>query len=643
MSHAWSSIPQLFYAQAQRWESRPLVYGKNFMHWAPLTWRQVANRSWSIANALIHLGLRKNDRVALWLRNSPEWLLCDLGTLTAGCVNVPIHESASDVELTYLLRDSGSIGIFVQNQSLAERIQKLKPLLPELKWVVIVHPHQKLNRSAYESIEPNLEAVKASYLLSESKLFESTQTLSDIESNDAHSDLIKIQRYTLEELEKMDSNDEAVQTRLNDLGPDDSLTFQYTSGTTGEPKGVILTHKNILANCEAAIEAVPITPDDVLLSFLPLSHSFERLAGYYMPMLFAGATIYFAEGLGRLIRNLNEVSPTIMTGVPRIYEKIYARFNGKRGAQGKLRSSLSKAALALNPAERKQGQFKTLTDIFDDGRKWINRQLFSEFRDRLGGRLRFMVSGGAPLDERVARFFSAAGLIILEGYGLSETSPVLTVNRPHAYRFGSVGQPLNGVHIKLADDGEIMVKGPNVTQGYHQKEQESRELFNQDGWLLTGDIGHFDQEGFLYISDRKKDIFKTANGKMIAPQYIERLFNSSPWIEQSYVIGDQKPFCVALIVPSINEVEAWAKSIGYELPVGGRATWQTEANIRALFELEVDTLNKRLSRHETIKRFYLCPESFVNEDLTTPSLKLKRDLALKAYSKEIAHLYGEAL
>lgn len=639
MSQSWSSIPQLFYAQAERWESRPLVYGKAFLHWAPLTWRQVADRSISIASALIDLDLNGGDRVALWLKSSPEWLLCDLSTLSAGCINVPIHENASDVEITYLLRDSGSSGIFVQSQHQADRIKQLKPLLPNLGWIIVVHPYRKSNGlSILESNEPNLEAVKASYLLSESKIFDSDQALSELDSVAVQS--LKV--YTLEELESSHTHLEKVQERLNTLKPEDPMTFQYTSGTTGEPKGVILTHHNILSNCEASIEAVPITPADRLLSFLPLSHSFERVAGYYMPMLFGGATIYFAEGLGRLISNLNEVSPTIMTGVPRIYEKIYARFNGKRGAQGRLRATLSKAALALNPDERTLSQVNPLTNIIDDARKWINRKLFSEFRERLGGNLRFMVSGGAPLDERVARFFSAAGLIILEGYGLSETSPVLTVNRPHAYRFGSVGRALNGVQIRLATDGEIMVKGPNVTQGYHQKPRESKALFNQDHWLLTGDIGHFDQDGFLYISDRKKDIFKTANGKMIAPQYIERLFNSSPLIEQSYVIGDQKPYCVALIVPSENEIEAWAKASGFDLPVGGRRSWQKETSIYELFEKEVETLNKRLSRHETIKRFYLCPESFTSDDLTTPSHKLKRDLALKAYTNEIAHLYGEA-
>ena len=640
MSQGWSSIPQLFYAQAERWESRPLVYGKAFMHWAPLTWRQVADRSLSIASALINLDLQSGDRIALWLKSSPEWLLCDLGTLSAGCINVPIHESASDVELTYLLRDSGSSGLFVQSQRQADRVKKLKPLLPDLLWIVVVHPHRKVNDQSFiESIEPNLEMVKASYLLSESKIFENDQGILDL-ANITSTDDQNLKVYTLEELEALTIQQDKVEERLKDLKPSDPMTFQYTSGTTGEPKGVILTHQNVLSNCEASVAAVPITPNDRLLSFLPLSHSFERVAGYYMPMLFGGATIYFSEGLGRLISNLHEVSPTIMTGVPRIYEKIYARFNGKRGAQGKLRAALSKAVLALNPSEREVNQFNPLTEIIDDGRKWINRKLFSEFRERLGGRLRLMVSGGAPLDERVARFFSAAGLIILEGYGLSETSPVLTVNRPHAYRFGSVGQPLTGVNIKLADDGEIMVKGPNVTQGYHQKPQESEALFNDEQWLLTGDIGYFDEDGFLYISDRKKDIFKTANGKMIAPQYIERLFNSSPLIEESYVIGDQRPYCVALIVPSINEIEAWAKSSGFKLPHEGRSVWQTEAVIYELFEKEVDTLNKRLSRHETIKRFYLCPESFASDDLTTPSHKLKRDLALKAYTREISNLYG---
>ena len=448
--------------------------------------------------------------------------------------------------------------------------------------------------------------------------------------------------YTLLELEKLSTNIESVQERLNQLTPQDTLTLQYTSGTTGEPKGVILTHENILANCAAAIEAVPITSEDTLLSFLPLSHSFERVAGYYMPILFGGATIYFSEGLGKLIRNLNEVSPTVMTGVPRIYEKIYARFRGKRGAQGKIRRTLSQVALAIHPSKSQTPTLKTpLSHTFDQSRQWLNRLLFSEFRERMGGNLRFMVSGGAPLDEQVALFFEAAGLLILEGYGLSETSPVLTVNRPHAYRFGSVGKRLNNVELSIAPDGEILAKGPNITQGYFNKEAESSALFNQDGWLSTGDIGRFDDEGYLFITGRKKDIFKTASGKMIAPQYIERLFNSSPLIEQTYVIGDQRPYCVALIVPSQTEVEAWAHDIGYPLAKGGRAVWSRDPRVKDLFEGEVIRLNRRLSRHEMVKRYHLCHESFVSDDLTTSSLKLKRSATQQLYTKEISILYGQ--
>jgi long-chain acyl-CoA synthetase len=638
MSQTWQSIPQLFFAQAARWESRPLVYGKPHMHWCPLTWRQVAQRSLCIASGLVELGVNSGDRIAIWMKSSPEWMLCDLGSLSAGCANVPIHESASDAELTYLLRDSESIGVFVQDQQQAERIKRLKQLLPDLAWIVIVHPHRAL-ASLSISLNPeaqHLEAVKASYFLRNFNLISD-----DDLSLEEHPHTIHF--HHLDKLEEMIDHHQEVQKRLASITPQDILTLQYTSGTTGEPKGVILTHRNILSNCESALEAVPITPDDVLLSFLPLSHSFERVAGYYMPTLYGGATLYFSEGLGRLIRNLNEVSPTVMTGVPRIYEKIYARFRGARGAQGKVRKALTSAALTLNPSETKVRSQSGLTSLINEGRKWINRQLFSEFRERLGGRLRFMVSGGAPLDEHVAQFFNAAGLLILEGYGLSETSPVLTVNRPHAYRFGSVGKPLNGVQLRIAVDGEILVKGPNVTQGYHQKPSETAKLFNSAGWLLTGDIGHFDQDGFLFITDRKKDIFKTASGKMVAPQYIERLFNGSPLIEQTYVIGDQRPFCVALLVPSLLEVNAWAQDIGYLLPQEGRISWGTDKQIRSLFEKEVELLNKRLSRHETIKRFYLCPESFEADELTTPSLKLKRTAALKAYANEIATLYGDKL
>ena len=584
------------------------------------------------------------------MKSSPEWMLCDLGTLSAGMVNVPIHDGASDQEVIYLLRDSGAVVVFVQDIQRARRLDALSELLPELRYVFILDAQGDPSRSVRDEKlnSDHLAAIKSSYLLRDIV----AQRTKEIKSH--------LVFYSLEQLEEMNTPDELLERRLDQLKPDDVMTLQYTSGTTGEPKGVMLTHQNVLSNCQAAIDAVPVNSDDILLSFLPLSHSFERVAGYYMPMLFGSATLYFSEGYGRLIRNLNEVSPTIMTGVPRIYEKIYARFRGKRGTQGRVQRLLTRWALRLDRPQHETSEVRSevvttprvlsMTSYLPSleslsaplraqGQK-LSHYLFSEFRQRLGGRLRLMVSGGAPLDIEVARFFHAAGLLILEGYGLSETGPVLTVNRPTAYRFGSVGQPLHSVHIKIADDGEILAKGPNITQGYFRKSEETQILFDQEGWLCTGDVGRFDQDGFLYITGRKKDIFKTAGGKLIAPQFIEHLFNSSPLIEQTYVIGDKRPYCVAFIVPSRTELTAWAQDIGYPLSRLGRTAWVTDPRVIDLFKREVERLNQRLSRHESIKRFHLCADSFIGGELTTASLKIKRDAALALYHDEIQALYA---
>ena len=632
----WSSLPQLFYAQADRWESRPLVYGKTSHHWRPLTWRQVARRSLAIASGIIHLGIPQGERGAIWMKSGPGWMLCDLGTLSAGLINVPIHDGASEQEVVYLLRDSGASIVFVQREDHANQLKELRPLLPSLRWIIILQDQtsEQGEVSRLQDAQEHLTAIRSSFLLRD--LSEDETRTDSQQPLEQAAELHELNIISLRELEELNLDLSLVQSRLAALKSSDVMTLQYTSGTTGEPKGVMLTHSNILANCTAALAAVPISPDDVLLSFLPLSHSFERVAGYYMPTLFGGATLYFSEGLGRLIKNLNEVSPTIMTGVPRIYEKIYARFRGKRGTQGKVRSLLTRWALSIN--HDMPPQTERALSLSTQGRK-LSRRIFADFRERLGGRLRLMVSGGAPLDSQVARFFHAAGLLILEGYGLSETGPILTVNRPHAYRFGSVGRPLQNVEIRCSKDGELLARGPNVTLGYYNKPDETQDLFTHDGWLRTGDVGHFDEQGFLFITDRKKDIFKTSGGKMIAPQFIERLFNSSPLIEQTYVVGDQKPYCVALIVPSESELTAWARELSHPLSGRGRIDWVLDPRVVKLLNREVDRLNQRLAKHETIKRFHLCGESFSHVELMTSSLKIKRDAALERYHKQIERLY----
>lgn len=620
--NTWPSIPTAFFAQAQRWQSRPLVYGKRMHHWRPLTWSQVALRATSLASGLMSLGLEAGERVAIWAPSSPEWLLSDLGALTTGAVTVPIYESCSRDELIYILRDAECEGLFVAGQERIDLVRSLSAYLPKLKWLITMD-----GREVSAQLTP--ASVNVSFLLSD---------LSEVDHKDRDEQLKVLRLEQVEELgEALEGYEAQVQARRDQLSRTSVATLQYTSGTTGEPKGVILTHGNILSNCEGAIEAVPVGPSDVLLSFLPLSHAFERLAGCYMPLLFGGARLYFSEGLGHLIRSMSEVRPTIVTGIPRIYEKIYARFRGVRGPQGYAQRAILSLALQAERAASSASMRGDEAPFWVTKQRALNRALlFKELRSRLGGRLRFMVSGGAPLSERVAEFFSAAGILILEGYGLSEASPVLSVNRPSAYRFGSVGRPLFNVELRCAGDGELLTRGPNVTQGYHNKPEETAQLFTDDGWLKTGDIGRIDEAGYVYLTDRKKDLFKTSNGKLIAPQFIERALHSSPYIQQAYVVGDRRPYCVALIYPSPSELTLWAEREGVAL-TGEVREWVKRAEVVTLLEAEVRRINKNLARHEQLKTISLCGESF--ERFNTASLKLKRRAVAEAYAQEVQDLY----
>lgn len=630
--NSWPSIPALFYSQARRWQSRPLVYGKRGLHWRPLTWSQVALRARAVASGLVALGVPEGGRVGVWAPSSPEWVISDLGALSAGAVNVPVYEACSQEELIYVLRDSACEGLFLAGEERLELVLSLRAYLPDLRWVVT------LDGRAASPNPPAPAALSVSFLIS--GLPERPPRAQDGEA---------IEVLTLEALEARGERAASagevgageVERRVSALTRATLATLQYTSGTTGEPKGVRLTHGNLLSNCEGCAEAVPVGPSDTLLSFLPLSHSFERLAGYYMPLLFGGAQLYFAEGLGRLLRNMQEVSPTVVTGVPRVYEKIYARFRGARGPQGVAQRALLGLVLKaerLSTSALQRGERPN--PLLSAPRALTHDLLFGELRARLGGRLRFMVSGGAPLSEEVAELFHAAGILILEGYGLSETSPVLAVNRLNAYRFGSVGRPLFNVELRCAPDGEVLARGPNITSGYLNKTAETEALFDEEGWLKTGDIGRIDEAGYLYITDRKKDLFKTASGKLIAPQFIERALNTSPLVEQSFVVGDKRPYCVALIRPSATELTLWAEREGVTLAAGGIAAWVRQPEVYAALESEVSRVNRALARHETIKAFALCGESF--DHLSTASLKIKRREVYEAYRAELEALYGRS-
>ncbi len=553
------------------------------------------------AAGLRAIGLKKGDRVAIYSSSGLEWILSDLAILTAGGVDVPLYENSHPEQLGYILRDSGCKIILLRGQEQLRRLLKIKTRLPESLRHVIYF--DELSRP--QDCELNF------------------MSLLELEA-------LGMERGDRGELDNV----------VEGLTPDDLLTIIYTSGTTGVPKGVMLSHGNIIANSEATARAVPIHSQDTLLSFLPLSHAFERMAGYYVPLLFGGAQVYYSTNIGRFAQSLLQIKPSLVTGVPRIYEKIYARFKSLREQSSPLQQRLMNRALAvglkvsqLRQEGRKPGKLLTLEH------RLAEQRFFSQLRERMGGRLRFMISGGAPLDPEIAEFFHAVGILILEGYGLSECSPVLSVNRLDSYRFGTVGLPLDNLRLRLAEDGEILAKGPNVMQGYFNLPKETEEVL-KDGWLCTGDIGHFEEGGFLKITDRKKDLFKTAGGKYIAPQLLERLLSKSSFIDQVFVVGDRHPYCVALIVPAFPALGRWAQSQG--LPHRGPSELIRSVMVQQRIQQEISEINGRLDRHETIKAFHLLTEPFSQQNqMLTSSLKLRRRALTQLYSAEIAALYSQ--
>ena len=419
--------------------------------------------------------------------------------------------------------------------------------------------------------------------------------------------------------------------------PDDLASIIYTSGTTGVPKGVMLTHANFVSNAKALDAVTEFTAKDTILSFLPLSHVLERMTTF--SFLYKGATIAYAESIETVAENLLEVRPTIMISVPRLFDKIYAKVMDNVLTQSPLKRKIFFWALSVG---KKYGartiRHQPIPRGLDVRHKLAAKLVFSKIVEKTGGRVHFFVSGGAPLSGDVAEFFYAIGITILEGYGLTETSPVLTCNTFDKMKFGTVGPPVPGVEIKIAPDGEILAKGPNVMKGYYKKQQETREAF-EGGWFHTGDIGHFDEEGFLVITDRKKDIIVTAGGKNVAPQPIENLLKTNPYIQTAVVVGGGRKFISALIVPDFEKLEAYARAKG--IPFGSRRELVEREEIVAFMLAEVNRTTPHLASYERIKKVVLLDRDFNADTELTPSLKVKRHIVEKTFKDKIDLLYKE--
>lgn len=566
--------------------------------WHSVSATEMLRRAGDIAFGLRSLGLRKGDRAALLSESRLEWVLTDQGCIFAGVVPVPIYPTLSPAQASYILRDCGARILFV---STSDKYEEVKSALPDCKTVEAVVLFEQ---------KPPAQA--------------NTYTLAELEARGR--DLKKAEPTLLSEL-------------ASACKPDDLATIIYTSGTTGEPKGVMLTHTNMVSNLVHSSNHLDFGEKDSALSVLPLSHVFERQA---MNMyLYHGISVYFGS-LETLGENLREVHPTVFVGVPRIYEKILARVLDRAAAKGKFNAAVVVWAIDIAKRWAQLRAEHRRIPLSLSLRRWVGDVvLFEKLREAMGGRIRLLVSGGAALSKDVALAFLGAGLPIVQGYGLTETSPVITAGQLHDNRIGTAGKPIRHVEVRIASDGEIETRGPHVMRGYWNKPEDTRAVFTDDGWFKTGDIGSLDEDGYLTITDRKKELLKTSGGKYIAPQPIEQLIKGSRFVNQVVVIGNGRKFPAALIVPDWEQLKSYAVFKGLDLK--SRAEFSRDPRIIDLFERQIAARTQELAQFEKIKRIVLLDhELTVESGELTPTLKVKRRVIDEKYRDLIDRIYAEA-
>ncbi|HKV24413.1 MAG TPA: long-chain fatty acid--CoA ligase [Candidatus Acidoferrum sp.] len=563
--------------------------------WSAISSEEFLRRVAGLSTAFVELGVKPGDRVALFAANRPEWHTADFAITGAGGVSVPVYFNESPERITYILKHCGARFLFVAGAAQLKKLEAIRGQVPELEQVVVADCGADL---------------PAEYLKYETLV--STSSGADVAS------------YRL---------------RSSQVLPGQLASIIYTSGTTGEPKGVMLTHTNFCSNVTDACANVKFnSKDDVAISFLPLAHVYGRMLDY--TYLFHGITVAYVEVVDHVAQALLQLKPTLLAAVPRVFEKIYARIV----EQGSQRTGLQRSVFewAMKVAGRsalwRSGEKQAGVGLKLQWRL-ADKLVYTKIRAGTGGKLRLVFSGGAPLAKELAEFFWAVGIPIYQGYGLTETSPVLTTNYPEN-RMGSSGKPIPNVQLRTAEDGEILAKGPCIMQGYYRSAEATREVLSADGWFSTGDIGYLDKDNYLFITDRKKDLIKTAAGKFVAPQPIENALKTSAYILNAMVIGDKRKFISALIVP--NPVTVASKAAGQGIKFGSNSEMVAHPFVRSLIESEVARLTAHLAQYESIKRFALLPDDFTfdNGNLTF-TLKLRRRVVEEQFQEIIERLYAD--
>jgi long-chain acyl-CoA synthetase len=599
---AWpDTIYGMFLEAADRYRKPDALASKVGGAWEPISHDRLRERVRNIALAFHALGVRRGDRIALMCESRPEWPIVDLAALGCGAALVPIYVTLTPEHVEHILADSGARVCVVSSAKHLDRVLALLPSLPDLERVVVI------DRAEWAADAP-------------------VSTLADLE-------VMGADRHRAEP--------ELAERLASEGTRDDLVTLIYTSGTTGKQKGVVLTHGNIMSNITASFDETRLfSSSDVALSFLPQSHILERTAIY--GFLHSGVSVYFAQSIDSVASDMREVRPTVMTSVPRLFEKMYSKFCEAGAGSGGLKAKIFKRAL------RAADRVARATQAGESGglllrleHRLADRIVFEKFRERLGGRVRCFISGGAPLAADIAYVFLGAGVTIFEGYGLTETSPVIAVNHPEAYRIGTVGKPLANLDVRLDTDGEILVRGPSVMSGYYNLPDATAEAFTDDGYFRTGDIGAFDGDGFLKITDRKKDLLKTSGGKYIAPQPIENAIKASTLVSQVVVLGDRRKFCAALIVPNFDALIVECAKMRIE--AADRAILVRDARVVKLYLETVTRLTPDLAQYETIKKVALLPrELTIEAGEMTPTLKIKRRVVEQRFKDLIDAIYDES-
>ncbi len=574
--------------------TRPVMMWKSENEYRGITYREFGEWVDRVAFGFASIGVRSGDRVALLSENRVEWIVADMAMIRLGAVNVSIYPSLTPKQIEYILTDAGASCVVISNRLQLKKILTIRSSLPSLRQIVM-----------FSDPGPDEPSVM------------SFDTLAA--SGDA----------------RRREDPGYVAREAGSVTPDQLLTIIYTSGTTGNPRGVMLTHANLVSNIHAARDVIPIDENDVFLSFLPLCHSYERMAGYYLAMS-CGVKIVFAEGIERVRENLPEVRPTVVTTVPRLFERMHAGLLKQEKSLPPLRRAIFRWAMSVRTAGMRTGTdgaggFGLRYAIAD-------RLVYSKIRARMGGKIRFFVSGGAALPKDLGEFFGSIGILILEGYGMTESSPVICVNRPGQMKYGTVGKPIPGAEVKIAPDGEILARGPNIMRGYWNDPGATAEMIDSDGWLHTGDIGKFDDEGYLMITDRKKHLIVSSGGKNIAPGPLENAFMRSTLISQILIIGDGRGFLSALIVPEFDQLAERLAGAGTDLPP--RSELVSAENVRNLFRAEIDGLQRDFAAFERVRKFSLLAKPFTLEDgEVTPTLKIRRSVVEKKYREIIEKMY----